>query len=313
MTATTRPVLSAGNGRSPGRDERSSPTGAGSVGAVVGWGNQSGFNDYGQTDVPAGNDFVAIAAGLWHSLALRAEGSIYVTGKFGGTMTFPTASGPITLTSAGGLDAFVLKFDDSGTALWARRIGSATASDSAAAIAVAGDGSVYVSGAFTGTAEFGTLTPLTAIAGSDNFLTKLNSDTGDFLWARQRDWDVTPWDVMTEAGGDVFIVGGNVARYDPNGNLLWSQERVENVGALYEDPTGKDYLYIAEVYGSLPDGQRTLRKLDGDTGIEVWNKTGLPQTGNGNILAIATDTSGHVYVTGSYEGLDDVDPGIGTF
>ncbi len=37
------------------------------TGSLVGW----GYNFYGQTDVPAGNDFMAIAAGGYYSLALR--------------------------------------------------------------------------------------------------------------------------------------------------------------------------------------------------------------------------------------------------
>ena len=43
-----------------------------SDGSLVGWGD----NGYGQTNVPAGNDFVAIAAGDYHSLALKSDGSL---------------------------------------------------------------------------------------------------------------------------------------------------------------------------------------------------------------------------------------------
>ena len=39
-----------------------------------------GWNDYGQTDVPEGDDFVAIAAGHFHSLALRKNGSVAMWG-----------------------------------------------------------------------------------------------------------------------------------------------------------------------------------------------------------------------------------------
>jgi probable HAF family extracellular repeat protein len=42
------------------------------AGSLVGW----GYNGYGQTNVPAGNDFVAIAAGDEHSLALKSDGSL---------------------------------------------------------------------------------------------------------------------------------------------------------------------------------------------------------------------------------------------
>ena len=41
-------------------------------GIIYGWGN----DDYGQATVPVGNDFVAIAAGDVHSLALKSDGSI---------------------------------------------------------------------------------------------------------------------------------------------------------------------------------------------------------------------------------------------
>lgn len=46
-------------------------------GSLVGW----GFNAYRQTNVPAGNGFVAIAAGEFHSLALRADGSLVGWGR----------------------------------------------------------------------------------------------------------------------------------------------------------------------------------------------------------------------------------------
>ena len=40
-----------------------------------------GWNDYGQSDAPSGNDFVAISAGEWHSVAIRKDGSIVAWGR----------------------------------------------------------------------------------------------------------------------------------------------------------------------------------------------------------------------------------------
>ena len=40
-----------------------------------------GWNDDGQATAPAGNDFIAIAAGKYHSLALKADASIVAWGK----------------------------------------------------------------------------------------------------------------------------------------------------------------------------------------------------------------------------------------
>src|ERR1051326_1999664 len=51
----------------------SPPAGAAPAGKLVAWGN----NAYGQTNVPAGNDFVAIDASQGgHALALRSDGSL---------------------------------------------------------------------------------------------------------------------------------------------------------------------------------------------------------------------------------------------
>lgn len=40
-----------------------------------------GSNDYGQRDVPDGNDFIALDAGDWHSAAIRADGTLVAWGR----------------------------------------------------------------------------------------------------------------------------------------------------------------------------------------------------------------------------------------
>jgi len=66
-------VVTAENsyGESDESSEVSATAGA-ERGELVAWGK----NDHGQTNVPAGNDFVAIAGGSEHSLALRDNGSL---------------------------------------------------------------------------------------------------------------------------------------------------------------------------------------------------------------------------------------------
>jgi hypothetical protein len=48
-----------------------------SDGSIIGW----GWNAHGQTDVPAGNNYVSVAAGNVHSLALTSSGSIVAWGN----------------------------------------------------------------------------------------------------------------------------------------------------------------------------------------------------------------------------------------
>jgi alpha-tubulin suppressor-like RCC1 family protein len=50
-----------------------------SDGSIVAWGGS--FFDYGQTEDPPGNDYVAIAAGEYHNVALKSDGSLYTWGK----------------------------------------------------------------------------------------------------------------------------------------------------------------------------------------------------------------------------------------
>ena len=50
------------------------------AGSIVGWGS----NNDGEATPPDGNDFVAIAAGEGHSLALKSDGSIVGWGARGG-------------------------------------------------------------------------------------------------------------------------------------------------------------------------------------------------------------------------------------
>ena len=48
-----------------------------SDGSLVAWGD----NSLGQTDVPTGNDFVAIVAGDGYNLALKSDGSLVAWGE----------------------------------------------------------------------------------------------------------------------------------------------------------------------------------------------------------------------------------------
>jgi len=55
-------------------------------GSLVAW----GLNDHGQCDVPHGNDFIAVTAGGWASLALRSDGSLVAWGNnYDGQLNVP--------------------------------------------------------------------------------------------------------------------------------------------------------------------------------------------------------------------------------
>jgi hypothetical protein len=68
------------------------------AGSVVAWGQ----NNDGQTAAPDGDDFVAIAAGEGHSLALRSDGSIVGWGAGGGREATPPDGNDFVAIAAGG-------------------------------------------------------------------------------------------------------------------------------------------------------------------------------------------------------------------
>ena len=83
-------------------------------GAVVAWGR----NDFGQTNVPAPNsDFVAVAAGGFHSMGLKADGSIVAWGyNLSGQTNVPAPNSGFVAIAAGGEHSLGLKQDGSNVA-----------------------------------------------------------------------------------------------------------------------------------------------------------------------------------------------------
>jgi alpha-tubulin suppressor-like RCC1 family protein len=81
-------------------------------GSLIGWGNPS--NNFGQIDdIPTGNDFVAVDAGLDHALALKATGSIVGWGRnLDGEIDVP-AGNDFVAVSAGQSFSIALKEDGS--------------------------------------------------------------------------------------------------------------------------------------------------------------------------------------------------------
>jgi hypothetical protein len=122
-----------------------------------------------------------------------ADGSSLVSGMFYDTATFGAGeTNETTLSSAGGSDMFVAKYNRDGTLAWAKRAGG-TDSEWATGIDVVSDGSAFVSGPF---GMYGTPVGYAATFGPG----ETNETT------------------LTSAGeDDVFV-----ARYNPDGTLAWA-------------------------------------------------------------------------------------------
>ena len=85
------------------------------------------------------------------------------------------------LTSAGGSDIFLAKFDSGGHHIWSRRFGGPH-DDTASGAAVDGEGNIVLTGSFMGAIDLGGA-QLTARGVTDAFLAKF-SPSGGALWGR---------------------------------------------------------------------------------------------------------------------------------
>ena len=191
---------------------------------------------------PAGNVLWARSPGgskpdTGYRMTIDASDNIFVTGYFGGTGTF----GSTTLTSAGGDDVYVAKYNSSGDVQWAVG-GGGTGTEEGFGIALDAAGNSYITGFFSSaTATFGSQI-IHRAGGNDMFVVKV-SPTGTFLWARSAGGtgDDRGRDVAVDNQGNVYVsgvfsgtatfgtniltsVGGLdmfLTKYDPNGNLQW--------------------------------------------------------------------------------------------
>gem|GEM_PF-254612 len=129
-----------------------------------------------------GNCFWAKSAGgsgddRGRSITVDWEGNVYVTGDFSGKANF----GDYILVSKYETDIFIAKYDATGNCLWVKSGGGSKGFDYGNCVSTDGEGNVYVTGEFYGTADFGNETLITnSERASDIFLCKL-SCSGDTL------------------------------------------------------------------------------------------------------------------------------------
>ena len=203
------------------------------------------------------------------SIAAHSSGNTYVTGQFGaGSIAF----GNTTLSNAGSLDIFIVKYDASGAVLWAKSAGG-KGFDGGYGIAADSIGNCYVTGSFEDTISFGNVT-LTAAGGADIFVAKYDA-AGNLLWAK------SAGGAMIDGGSSIAVdrMGNSYVTGYYSGNFMFGSAGLTNSG--YED------LFIA--------------KYD-PSGAVLWAK-GIGGSGKDISTDIATDKAGNVYLTGWYNSM----------
>lgn len=149
--------------------------------------------------------------------------SLYLTGKYSGTINFNTGAGSNNLTAVGSTDVYVLKISTTdGSFIWVKSLGGST-EDVGTSIITQGS-SVYVTGTFTGSADFDPgagSTTLTSAGLTDVFITRISTN-GGLIWSKKvggAEQDYSSSIISDETG--VVLVGSYQGEvdFDPNGGV----------------------------------------------------------------------------------------------
>jgi hypothetical protein len=229
---------------------------------------------------------------IGYGLAVDGSGNVHVTGVFVNTVDFDPGAGTANLTSAGGGDIFIAKYDASGNYVWANRVGGPN-SDSGLGLAVDGSGNVHLTGFFTNTVDFdpgaGTAN-LVSVGAGDIFIAKYDA-SGNYVWAKG---------VGGASGDDI----GSGIGLDGNGNIYLTGY-FQGTNLDFDPGAGTANLTSAGVFDIF------IAKYEA-SGNYVWaNRVG--GTSADISYGLALDGSGNMHITGYFEGANvDFDPGAGT-
>jgi subtilisin-like proprotein convertase family protein len=199
----------------------------------------------------------------------------------------------------------------------------------------------YVAGNFEGSLTFGSTTLTATGTNTDGFIAKYDPDRSPVWATRLGDgvW-VDTWQVVTDAGGNVYVAGGFeytatfgtftltnasgqgaafLAKLDPSGHIGWVRQfggaqaargygvAVDASGNVYTS----GYFDGAASFGSgvtltSSDSQDAfVAKLD-SAGNTLWAQRmggeNLGSNGNDSVAGMATDPAGNVYLAGWFAG-----------
>ncbi len=249
-------------------------------------------------------------------IALGPSGSVFITGF---------SESNLAGLHAGGLDAFLCKYDSSGNQVWKKQIGTAS-TDCGYGVAADNSGNVYVGGETRGSLGG-------ANAGiGDVFVSKYDS-AGGHLWTCQFGTSGHEYarSLTTDSGGNIYVAGCTsgelgvpkagavdvfLSKLDGAGNILWTRqlgtEWPDEAYSVTADSQGNVFV-AGQTYGSLGgpsagNWDAFVAKYDANGNL-TWTSqfgTGRMDLGKG----VATDAQGNAYVCGMTGGeLGGPNPG----
>lgn len=222
-----------------------------------------------------------------------AAGNVYVVGNFWNTVDMDPGPGIFNLTSAGQGDNFILKLDATGSFLWAKQFGN-TLYDNCTSLNIDNNGNLYFTGSYYATVDFdpgpGVFNMTCSTTGYAAFLLKLDAG-GNFIWAKElveTDYGNSGANVAATPTGDVYVSGKfrGTGDFDPGPGVF----------TLTSTGTAED-LFISkyDVNGNFI----WVKQISGFSGKACYS--------------MSLDLLENIYITGTFYGTCDFDPGAAVF
>jgi hypothetical protein len=274
-----------------------------------------------------------------NGICTDASDNLFITGSFGSpTLTF----GTVTISNMGSINAFIIKFDASGTALWGKR-GIGLNSDGVS-VCTDPNGNSFIAGTFCSAyLTFDAITLTNPHLGGvfpypDVFVVKFDV-SGNALWAKSGGGYLNDdaKSICSDASGNLYFTGsfsgdtitfGSLGlhnegyydmfliKYDATGKELWARNEGGTGGTGGTQGTGvcidKEGDLLVTGFFKKHDGNfgGISLKNAGETDIftvkydvsgkVIWAKS-VGGPGGEEGYGISTDASNNVYITGNFQ------------
>jgi len=219
------------------------------------------------------------------TITVDGSGNTYVAGRFSGQVTIGTQ----TLTSTGGKDVYIKKYDASGTLQWVKRIGGSGDEYANDIIVEPSGANVFVVGSFDGGVDFDPASiggVLTSSGSSDAFVLKLSSTTGNYVSALRiggTGVETAKALAIDGATGRLYLTGNYTSATMSSQISGFASSTISGLASL-----GSDDAYVLRLSASF---------------ATIWNAH-LGGTGSDSSIDIAMDNAGNVLVAGWYSGTN---------
>lgn len=221
---------------------------------------------------------------VFYSTTTDSSGNVYAAGEQHGITSYTYGAGVSATGTYSSGNAVLVKYDSSGTAIWARSVTAGTNASRFQAVTTDSSGNVYAAGWQTnaGSYTYGPGVSITGTAAGSNVVLVKYDSSGAAVWAR----------TITAGVGN----GG-----------LFAAVTTDSAGNVYT--AGKQYGTTTLTYGvgvsatgSEASGWNVVLVKYDSSGTASWARSVTAGAGDTSFSGIAVDSSGNIYAAGAQYG-----------